>query len=310
MEEAWKEGWKNGKDVHRNRLYLTFKPIVSSISFILYFFTLKNSGSCYLSFSPSFSLFLLLAQEPIVYLMLSYFTYFPKIVFFLHILYQIVKLKKSITIPFFFSFVNTLLWLNSKFQEKLFNIKRIFTWSSSDLKEQLMNIKCKKSSHQRDQNLCCDIGFNISLNKIKHSYNYCTYIIHNTRTGKNRNQWGSRVLNNYLRSACRLLVILYTKWDPLLFSSLLSTSLPFNYFLRMLGYRRKGDESSRDSWSSSRHYIEHYLWVSPLFLFFSSLSTFPFLLITLLSNPPVLLNTIPEANSLSSDLFSFFDRKS
>ena len=107
--EGRKEGWKNGKDVYRNRLYLTFKPIVSSISFILYFFTLKNSGSCCLSPSPSFSLFLLLAQEPLLYLMLSYFTYFPKIVFFLHILYQIVKLKKSITIPFFFSFVNTLL---------------------------------------------------------------------------------------------------------------------------------------------------------------------------------------------------------
>ena len=275
MGEAWKEGRKNGIDIYRNRLYLTFKPIVSSISFILYFFTLKNSGSCCLSSSPSLSLFLLLAQEPIVYLMFSHFTYFPKIVFFLHILYKIVKLKKSITIPFFFSFVNTLLWLNSKFQEKLLNRKRIFTWSSSDRKEQLMNIKCKKSSHQRDPNLYCDIGFNISLNKIKHIYNYCTYIIHNTRTGNNRNQWGSRVLNNYLRSACRLLVILYTKWDPLLFSSLLfssllSTSLPFNYFLRMLGYRRKGDESSSDSWSSSRHYIEYYLWVSPLFLFFPS----------------------------------------
>ena len=55
MEEAWKEGRKNGKDVHRNRLYLTFQPIVSSISFISYFFTEEERQLLFifLSFSQS-----------------------------------------------------------------------------------------------------------------------------------------------------------------------------------------------------------------------------------------------------------------
>ena len=92
-------------------------PHISCLQFLPHWG--QNSGSGCAPFYPSLSLFLLLLWVPYSHLMCAYFTDLPKICFFLHILYPIVTLKKSMQILFFLLRRNIPLWLMPNVKRKI-----------------------------------------------------------------------------------------------------------------------------------------------------------------------------------------------